>query len=87
MKIKQLFHQSVRGTNMFRALVDIYGLRMAIKEVNRVIRSTKCKDATAHRKNADKYDELCTWDNSPQGADFWINVMNFMRNTKRNGGR
>lgn len=67
MKIKQLFHQSVRGTDMFRSLVNMYGLRQAIKEVNKLV--------TSKIMNADKeplvWSDLCVWDRTPQGHDFW----------------
>jgi hypothetical protein len=76
MKIKQLFCNSVRGTSMFRALVDIHGLRNAIKEVNKVYRDPACVDATCRLKNVRKSVCLCIWVDSPQGLDFWLEVNN-----------
>lgn len=67
MKIKQLFHQSVRGTHMFRALVDIYGLRLAIQEVNKLVRSNNI--STYYKPHV--FADLCVWSCTPQGHDFW----------------
>lgn len=74
MKVKQLFHQAVRGTDMFRALVDLYGVRRAIKEVNKVYMNKLDNTATCRKTRLNKTCDLCTWNVSPQGLDFWLEV-------------
>lgn len=71
MKIKQLFHQSVRGTHMFRALVDLYGLRLAIQEVNKLVNNN---NISADYRPTGLCSDLCVWISTPQGHRFWADV-------------
>ena len=78
MKVKQLFHQSARGTQMFRVLVDMYGMRVAVQEVNKLVVS----EVITPSKRFTPTSDLCVWWESPQGHDFW----SYIGKQRPNGG-
>lgn len=72
MKIKRLFNVSVLGTDIYRNLVNMYGKRQAIKEVNKLVRSgcSPYINKQKHHKTA----HLALWESTPQGHTFWADV-------------
>lgn len=72
MKVKQLFHNSVLGTDIFRALAARYGYRTAIKEVNRALRHyDKERSYITSNYSVNKTADLFVWENTIQGHNFW----------------
>lgn len=72
MKVKPLFHNSVFGTDIFRALAARHGYRNAIKEVNRALRHyEKQRSFITSDHPVYKDADLFVWKDTVQGHDFW----------------